>query len=442
MMRWYTKRCWACWAVTVLLLLALCPAQAQDGNPEFSAEVFVKRGTMTGLATADIYTKLPYVSLKFINTPDGFTAQYQVTAEIYQLDDDGQRQNLVQSPIWDRTIRVPNYADTQADLAFDKTTQAVLLPPGTYMFEFQVEDAHTSQAHLHEMQVDVPNFETGVTMSDALLLESFDEETNTIYPSISNRFGTESQRLWTYFEMYLDEPRTITVAREIIRTGRKGSVPDGADAPAEEAEVFYADEQQTRYNAGVNQHVTHIPLQDAKVGEHLLRVVLRDENGKVLAETQDLFMLEWSGLTDHLTDLDQAIAQLAYIAKRDEIRHIRRAENTEDRLERFMAFWDKRDPTPNTRRNEYMEEYYYRIAYANDRFGIGSIGGWKTDRGLVHVKWGEPDYVERHPFSFNTEPYEIWWYYRIGRRFIFIDKTGLGDFELLVPVWDERTRIR
>ncbi|MFW5973347.1 MAG: GWxTD domain-containing protein, partial [Bacteroidota bacterium] len=57
------------------------------------------------------------------------------------------------------------------------------------------------------------------------------------------------------------------------------------------------------------------------------------------------------------------------------------------------------------------------------------------------VLFGEPDLVER-PDGQGSRPYEIWYYYRIGRRLVFIDRKGGGDYELMVPIWDERTRIR
>jgi len=77
---------------------------------------------------------------------------------------------------------------------------------------------------------------------------------------------------------------------------------------------------------------------------------------------------------------------------------------------------------------------------ANQRY-TSLIKGWRTDRGLVLVRFGEPEYVRRKLHSFNYEPYEVWVYERIGRQFIFVDKTGFGDYQLLVPIWDERTRL-
>jgi GWxTD domain-containing protein len=161
----------------------------------------------------------------------------------------------------------------------------------------------------------------------------------------------------------------------------------------------------------------------------------------VLDTAERVVSVNWSGLDEHIRDLEEAIDQLQYIAKRNEIDHIKGGRTPAERLTRFQAFWDKRDPTPNTPRNERMEEYYYRIDYANRRF-TSLRDGWRTDRGHVMVLFGEPDNVESHPFDFNVRPYEVWYYYRIGRRFVFIDRSNVGDYELMVPIWDERTRIR
>ncbi len=70
---------------------------------------------------------------------------------------------------------------------------------------------------------------------------------------------------------------------------------------------------------------------------------------------------------------------------------------TDDEREQFVEqFWLRRDPTPDTEENEYREEHYRRIAYANERFASG-IPGWKTDRGKIYIEYGPADEVESHP---------------------------------------------
>jgi GWxTD domain-containing protein len=110
---------------------------------------------------------------------------------------------------------------------------------------------------------------------------------------------------------------------------------------------------------------------------------------------------------------------------------------TDPERERFIEqFWLRRDPTPGTPENEYREEHYRRIAYANDHFGTrGGKVGWATDRGRIYIKFGPPDELEAHGAANGAPPNERWRY-----RFIdgigadvnmeFVDRNDSGDFPM------------
>ncbi len=88
-----------------------------------------------------------------------------------------------------------------------------------------------------------------------------------------------------------------------------------------------------------------------------------------------------------------------------------------------------------------MEEYFARVDYANEKFKTHREG-WKTDMGMVFIIFGVPDNIDRHPFELGDPPYEIWDYYAINRRFIFVDESGFGEYRSVYPIWDDRVRIR
>ena len=104
----------------------------------------------------------------------------------------------------------------------------------------------------------------------------------------------------------------------------------------------------------------------------------------------------------------------------------------DEKIESFKRFWAQRDPSPGTDRNELMDEYYNRVAYANENY-TGFRDGWKTDMGMIYIIFGSPSDIERHPFEQNYKPYEVWYYYHINRMFIFVDETGFGEYRLSVP---------
>ena len=431
------------------LVWSLAPAAfAQDSMPEFEVDAFSQRGETLSVETQlELYTRIPYTQLTFINTPDGFTARYGVMVEVVELDEDARRQNVVTTRIWEGKVGVDTYAATQSDNYYDFTTQSIPLMAGHYMLDFQVEDKESSEVFVREIPVTVRDLNKPVAVSDVSLLASFDAEQNTMVPSVANRIGTDERGLKIFYEVYTEQKRPVQISHEVVWLQKEVGLQSVQltyqrnRTDLEDGEVIYTEAEGTRLEGKRNQHVVTIPMDDMKVGTYMVRVKVKDEEGSLLDVAEKTFVAQWTGLNEHIRELDKAIAQLAYIAKKKDLRHIIEASNDTDRYQRFMAFWEKRDPTPSTRRNERMEEYYYRVASANDRYGTVE-DGWETDRGYVMVRFGEPDMVERHPYSFNTKPYEIWTYYRIGRQFIFIDQTGLGDYELLVPIWDERTRIR
>lgn len=138
---------------------------------------------------------------------------------------------------------------------------------------------------------------------------------------------------------------------------------------------------------------------------------------------------------------------VAYIIT-DEEKKIFKSLKTDDEREQFIEqFWLRRDPDPDTDVNEYREDYYQRIAYANENFASG-IPGWKTDRGRIYIMFGKPDEKESHPSggSYNrpvwegggttsTFPFEIWWYRYIEGvgsdiEIEFVDPTGSGEYRI------------
>lgn len=103
------------------------------------------------------------------------------------------------------------------------------------------------------------------------------------------------------------------------------------------------------------------------------------------------------------------------------------------------TFWARRDPTPGTPENEFKEEHYRRVAYANEHFAAG-VPGWKTDRGRVYIIYGPPDKIESHtgdqkPSSDSPNPSEVWIYRRIQNvghnvRWEFVDTCRCGKYRL------------
>ena len=132
---------------------------------------------------------------------------------------------------------------------------------------------------------------------------------------------------------------------------------------------------------------------------------------------------------------------MIYIASDSELDEIQETEDYEEKLVKFQNFWKTKDPNPNTEENPVFIEYYRRVAYADEQFK-NYVEGWRTDMGMIYILLGPPSNVERQPVALSSKPYEVWEYYEINRRFVFVDETGFGDYRLLNPVYGDWYRFR
>src|SRR5215470_5270588 len=140
---------------------------------------------------------------------------------------------------------------------------------------------------------------------------------------------------------------------------------------------------------------------------------------------------------------------VAYIITDEEKAAFKALKTDEEREQFIEQFWLRRDPTPDSIENEFKEDHYERIAYANERFASG-IPGWKTDRGRIYILYGKPDEIESHPSggtydrpieegggTTSTFPFEIWRYRYIegiGNEVLleFVDPSLSGEYHMTI----------
>src|SRR6266705_666510 len=136
-----------------------------------------------------------------------------------------------------------------------------------------------------------------------------------------------------------------------------------------------------------------------------------------------------------------------WIVTDDERKAFMQLSNEEEREQFIEAFWQRRNPNPDSEDNEFKDEHYRRIAYANEHLPAG-IPGWKTDRGRIYIVFGAPDEIESHPSGgsyqrpmeegggeTSTFPFEDWRYRYIdgiGQEVIieFVDSCMCGEYHM------------
>jgi GWxTD domain-containing protein len=121
---------------------------------------------------------------------------------------------------------------------------------------------------------------------------------------------------------------------------------------------------------------------------------------------------------------------VAYIITDEEGRLFRKLKSDEEREKFIWQFWLRRDPDPDTDKNEFREEHYERIAYANQNFAADGVSGWRTDRGAVYIMYGKPDEIQKSASG------EIWLFRRGTGSF------GTGEVEIVKFEFRNNTLVR
>ena len=161
-------------------------------------------------------------------------------------------------------------------------------------------------------------------------------------------------------------------------------------------------------------------------------------------EQQKALKAELKGVYKKWVDED-----VRWIITDQELQAFKSLSNDEERDQFIENFWLRRNPNPDSPENEYREEHYARIAYANDHFAAGKPG-WRTDRGHIYIAYGKPDDIDSHPSggsyerpleegggNTSTFPFEIW-HYRylegIGDNvdIEFVDTCMCGDYHMTI----------
>jgi GWxTD domain-containing protein len=196
--------------------------------------------------------------------------------------------------------------------------------------------------------------------------------------------------------------------------------------------------------AGLNAQQSVPSAQPAATQDQEVDPLKRERTDEQKSKAQKRVKQELS--TAYKTWLTQDVA---YIISDEETSAFKNLGNDEERDAFIEQFWLRRNPNPDSPDNEFREEHYRRIAYANDRFAAGKPG-WKTDRGHIYIAFGPPDSIDSHPSGGSytrpqeegggqtaTFPFEDW-HYRyiegIGENIDieFVDTCQCGDYHFTI----------
>ncbi|MBE0644641.1 MAG: GWxTD domain-containing protein [Bacteroidetes bacterium] len=426
-----------------LILLLTIPLRAQDAEAGgtvqnlrvhpfyFDALNFAEYGSFGLQGRLDVYVHVPYDIVTFVKDEEFYVGGYDVTVLVMQSEGS----KLVKEESWERRIELLTFERTNNPNYYDLTQRSLQLEPGSYLIEVLFEDKESQKEFRLSKTVEVRKFDANLLGISDLMLVRAVESSGTkkqISPQINPNIAALKDGFDLFYEVYNPfQLGGILIDYTITRRGKE----------------VYSKQTTQGIKKGLNTFLASINSSGLGIGSYTIKVKMRraedSTDAGVLAQIERQFIVEWltAGAPISIADLEDAIDQLRYFAKSDELDYIREPQDEDERRRRFEDFWERHNPTPGSKTNAAMIEYYNRVAYSNQHFGH-YLAGWKTDRGMVYILYGPPDYIDRHPVDVESKPYEVWEYYDLNKRYVFIDESGFGDYRLLYPLWDDRNRLR
>ena len=386
------------------------PALRPVQPPYFSADVAVTIDTLAH-TSVNVTITVPYAELNWNKVPAGYAAGAGFSVELQPV-----RGERLYGSAWEKRLAIESYAATRSSRNNLIVTRSFDMPPGRYRVRVHVRDVGSEQESEAQDQLVLEDYARMPVGFADLQLGVLDSA--GAWVAVPTRvFGYNSDRI---------AGRVMAFDRRAGEWPRRANLHyrllDELGNVALQGDTAFALTQPTQ---ALIVRPTRTPL---FIGDYTLE--LERVEGKSRWRTTRSFEIEESG-PPHGKDFEQILEALSYIAPAEEVEPMRKlsADQQEAAWERF---WRRRDPTPDTPRNEFLVEFFHRLHYAAEHFqGFGT--GWRSDMGRIYIRYGPPDSIEQHPASATLAASELWLYTQPTRRFVFVDREGFGHFTLAMP---------
>jgi len=355
-----------------------------------------------------------YDDIHFIKSDtSGYDGELELLLAVYDM-----KKRVVVSKTMKKTLNVKEFKLTNSrELQFlMKTT--IDVPSGEYILLARSTDLNTNKSIQRKVQLNLQEYkDVTLKLGGIIFLQDVVMDTanhiREIQPIFGNNFTLRKGYFYVDYDLYCkDIPAEVSLLHEI---------------EDEDEEI----EWDTTIVKKIDKHVTSqiLKIDKSKLTRNRYKLYVVAKTGEFSTEISRNFSFFWSDVPYTDEDINNALRQMMYILPPDSLEKYLEASLPEKQAF-FKRFWAARDPDPSTAVNELKNEYFKRVNFANRNFTAFGTEGWLTDRGRILIKFGYPDDIERHPFDMDSKPYEVWRYYNLRKIFVFVDRTGFGDYRL------------
>ncbi len=384
-------------------------------EPSFYIDCANYKSDTAGKTRLDVFIQIPYSSIQFVRKGTVFNGSYMVTLTFYNEDES----KVLLERFWQEKLTALDFSQAVSKKNYNFSHKSFDFEPGKYSLKCIIEDEDSKKSIEKRIPVKVKVISDSLGLSDIIFVSEIVKDGNSekIVPNVADLITSRETDLSFSYDIYSSQKQNV-FTKYILSDPQNDTAFGQIDTQA--------------VKAGTNHVYFTIKDNTFNLGKYNLKIVLKDNDVSDIDSVEKSLYSRIYGMPASIVDLNKAIEEMVYIAPPVKISEMQSAETYQEKLEKFIAFWDSKKPNKNSDENPVLYEYYRRIDYANKHFkAMGE--GWRSDMGMIYVTFGPPNNVERRSIEMDSKPYEIWQYYELDRYFVFVDNTGFGDYYLANP---------
>jgi GWxTD domain-containing protein len=399
--------------VIVLLFSSVDQSFAKKTKAIFFVEKadFFRNNNETMTSVSIIF---PYDVLTFFRDSKEYFSDYEVGI-IFSKDN--KLDSVIYENFVENSIKTTTYNKTNSRKNILIHSFNTIIPPSIYYISPYIYDKKSKARYSLTEEVEIKKFNNKKVQISDILFYSISDEGSSLSPNI---FAETSKNIFYKYEVYVPEEfvgDTLDVEYSITTSENRSFIQKKFRSLISTKPVIADSLELSGWNLDYSKYD--------------LKIKVNHKSDSVFSTKK--FFTQWSNLPNTVRNITQALESMKYIINDGAVYDSVLALSKADQREYFDDFWELRDPSKGTKLNELMNEYFKRVSHANKTFSIQNMKGWKTDRGIVLITYGFPDEIVNESDSRKGIKYEVWHYYAKNKKFIFKDRNGFGDFQLITP---------
>ena len=402
--------------ICIVLVGLIFPQNRNQGNLNRNIDQFRMTSFTRPLESGSVeimsFVVIPNRSLQFIKEKNKFIAEYDANIFVTTDDEDVQ----VATGSFSDKIISNKFSETTSKVKSTVLNTSFIVPLGDYNVSINVKDLDTKLSSKQNNKVELKQFSNDSQVYDPIFIKEAKGEwgfESNKFPIDANQIVVKNNEIQFYQYAVINAG-----VYEMIINILSGK------------EVQWSKTINSSSESRVISHLITVPTKDINRKDLKVQVSVNQKNS---TKSRSLgFRFRNSFMPDSITNIDLALSQMNYILTSDERKELKKLKQR-DKEKFFKKAWARRDPKPDTKVNELMDEYYGRVLFTEENFSRGTSGGWRSDMGMIFILFGKPDDIQRYTSMQSNYSYETWYYFSIGQEFAFVDDYGFGDYRLRYP---------